>query len=177
MPLLLAAEEASADKVAPPVLRAEPTARLDIVVIEDNDDVADLLATWLEGHGHGVLIARTGESGVRLVREERPQLILCDLGLPDIDGVEVCRRVRRLAADYRPLIVALSGWGTADDHRRTTEAGFDRHMVKPITLDVLRDILDAAATAPTAPSPAGPIPAPPPLGFADGKPTDPTGET
>ncbi|HET9623600.1 MAG TPA: response regulator, partial [Kofleriaceae bacterium] len=67
-------------------------APLHILVIEDNDDVADTLASWLEGRGHRVLVARTGTRGLELILEVRPQLVLCDVGLPEMDGVEICTR-------------------------------------------------------------------------------------
>lgn len=112
-----------------------------IVVIEDNDDAADTLAMWLESMGHQVRVARTGQEGVDLVREARPQLVLCDLGLPGMDGVEVCRRVFALRMPSRPVMVALTGWGMEADRQRTGQVGFDRHLVKPVAPDALRDIL------------------------------------
>jgi signal transduction histidine kinase len=117
--------------------------KLDIVVIEDNDDAADTLAMWLEALGHSVKVARTGPEGLDLVRESRPQLVLCDVGLPGMDGVEVCRHVKALPAGTHPVMVALTGWGMEADRKRTREAGFDHHLVKPVAPDKLRDILDA----------------------------------
>jgi len=122
------------------------TSALAIVVIEDNDDAADTLAMWLETMGHSVKIARTGPEGLDLVRESRPQLVLCDVGLPGMDGVEVCRRVKALAAPG-PVMVALTGWGMEADRMRTREAGFDHHLVKPVAPDKLREILHTVQTA------------------------------
>ncbi|HEY0476150.1 MAG TPA: response regulator [Kofleriaceae bacterium] len=120
---------------------------LDIVVIEDNDDAADTLAMWLESMGHSVKVARTGPEGLDLVRMSRPQLVLCDVGLPGMDGVEVCRNVRQLVpAAPRPVMVALTGWGMESDRKRTREAGFDHHLVKPVAPDKLRDLLHAMQT-------------------------------
>lgn len=120
---------------------------LDILVIEDNDDVAETLAALLTGLGNTVSIARTGREGVERVQEQRPELVLCDIGLPDISGNEVCRRVRQGGLDYRPTMVALTGWGQEADRARTREAGFDRHLVKPVTLEMLREVLQGLATA------------------------------
>jgi signal transduction histidine kinase len=119
-----------------------------IVVIEDNDDAADTLAMWLESMGHQVRVARTGHEGVNLVREARPQLVLCDLGLPGMDGIEVCRRVFALQMPSRPVMVALTGLGMETDRRRTGEVGFDRHLVKPVAPDALRAILRAVQDGP-----------------------------
>jgi signal transduction histidine kinase len=118
---------------------------LKIVVVEDNADVADTLAAWLEDLGHQVWVARSGPPGVELVAQHRPNVVLCDLGLPDIDGLEVCRRVRQLAIEAQPVMIALTGWGRADDRKRTEEAGFDDHLVKPVAADKLRHVLSTIA--------------------------------
>jgi signal transduction histidine kinase len=114
---------------------------LDIVVIEDSDDVAETLAMWLEGLGHRVQVAKNGPNGIDLVVKSHPDLVLCDLGLPEMDGIEVCRRVRRLSLDAQPRMVALTGWGREDDRRRTREAGFDDHLVKPVAAEKLQSVL------------------------------------
>jgi signal transduction histidine kinase len=116
-------------------------AALDILLIEDNDDVADTLGAWLETLGHRVTIARTGAKGLELVLTVKPQLVLCDIGLPEMDGVEVCQRVRQAATDFRPVMVALTGWGKEEDRMRTKDAGFDHHLVKPVALDTLSKLI------------------------------------
>ena len=139
--------EISGPHAAAPVASAVVSGRLEVVVIEDNDDAADTLTMWLEELGHGVRVARTGPAGLELVREARPDVVLCDIGLPDMDGVEVCRRVKALALEPRPVMVALTGWGMDEDRRRTAEAGFEHHLVKPVVPDRLRAILQAVAEA------------------------------
>jgi two-component system CheB/CheR fusion protein len=119
---------------------------LNIVVIEDSADVADTLATLLEAMGHQVAVASSGQSGLELVGEKRPDLVLCDLGLPEMDGVEVCRRIRRLAIGPQPVVVALTGWGRDDDRQRTREAGFDHHLVKPVAPEKLESVLRGIAS-------------------------------
>ncbi len=114
---------------------------LKILIIEDNPDIADTLADLLSDRGHQVSVANTGARGVELVRDERPTVVLCDLGLPGMDGHEVCRTVRGLDLDPRPIMIALTGWGREDDRRRTKEAGFDHHLVKPIAADKLNEVL------------------------------------
>jgi signal transduction histidine kinase len=136
--------EPGASPPAPPAPAPAPQAvfaRLSIVVIEDNDDAADMLAMWLENLGHGVQIARSGPDGLALVQAVGPDLVLCDIGLPGMDGVEVCRRVMALDIGARPIMVALTGWGMDADRKRTGEAGFTHHLVKPVALDKLHAIL------------------------------------
>jgi CheY-like chemotaxis protein len=119
---------------------------LDILVIEDNEDAADTLALWLEKQGHTVQIARTGPTGLEMVLAGKPDVVLCDVGLPEMDGVEVCQRVRASTqAGPRPIMVALTGWGMEEDRRRTKDAGFDHHLVKPVSLDLLADVLKNAS--------------------------------
>jgi signal transduction histidine kinase len=115
---------------------------LRIVVVEDNEDSADMLSAWLEELGHEVRVAHTGTDGVALVLEARPDLVLCDIGLPGIDGVDLCRRVV-LGMTPPPVMVALTGWGMGDDRRRTAEAGFNHHLVKPVAPDKLRIVLES----------------------------------
>lgn len=112
-----------------------------ILVVEDNEDAGETMAALLGGLGHTVTIARTGREGVELALRDKPPLVLCDIGLPDIDGNEVCRRVRRSLVDCRPTMVALTGWGQEADRKRTTAAGFDLHLVKPVTLEMLAEVL------------------------------------
>jgi CheY-like chemotaxis protein len=145
IPLLLWAETAAS---APASAESrESGSPLDIVVVEDNDDIADGLKDWLEVLGHRVAVARDGKSGFERISQSRPQLVLCDLGLPGLDGLEVCRLVRALPADAQPIMVALTGWGREDDLRRTKEAGFDHHLVKPVSPEKLQAVLRGAHRA------------------------------
>lgn len=147
--LTLPAEEGAIVAVEPLETRAASrlgSTVLDILVIEDNNDVADTLASWLEEMGHRVRVARTGRSGLELTLAMKPEIVLCDVGLPDIDGIEVCQRVRELSREHRPLMVALTGWGKDEDRKRTHDAGFDHHLVKPVPLDTLAALLDSVRT-------------------------------
>lgn len=114
---------------------------LNIVLVEDNEDAAELLAIWLGQLGHQVKIGRTGSEGLALVREAVPQVVLCDLGLPDMSGLDVCKRIRALDLPAQPLMVALTGWGMAEDRQRTRDAGFDHHLTKPVASDALLELL------------------------------------
>ncbi len=120
---------------------------LSIVVVEDNEDSADMMSVWLEHLGHEVRIARTGPDGVALVLEARPHVVLCDIGLPGMDGADVCRRIVD-EMSTPPVMVALTGWGMEKDRRRTAEAGFAHHLVKPVALDQLRMVLESVGPSP-----------------------------
>jgi CheY-like chemotaxis protein len=141
--LRLPALEMTHQPASSPASRAQeqPIAAMDIVVIEDSPDVATTLTNWLESMGHRVSVAQSGQAGLDLVATKRPSLVLCDLGLPEMDGFEVCRRVRRLGLKRQPVMVAITGWGREADRRRTSEAGFDQHLVKPVAAEHLRHVL------------------------------------
>ena len=112
-----------------------------ILLIEDNDDGRDMMATMLESFGYPVLQARDGLEGVRIAGAEHPDVALVDIGLPGIDGYEVARRLRQ-APDTREIrLIALTGYGLAEDQKRVLEAGFDLHLVKPVELAALLDRL------------------------------------
>lgn len=139
-----AAARSPAATPEPAAAAPAPDARmppLDIVVIEDNEDVADTLMEWLEALGHRVRVARNGQTGVKLVQEAVPRLVLCDIGLPGMDGLDVCRTIRALPSHHQPVMVALTGWGRENDRRSTNEAGFDHHLVKPIAAQNLYAVL------------------------------------
>jgi DNA-binding response OmpR family regulator len=86
-------------------------------------------------------MAHDGRSAVDLAASFRPEVMLLDLGLPDIEGYEVARRVRSNASLARPCLVALTGWGAEEHRRKTTEAGFDEHLVKPVDFAKLKILL------------------------------------
>ncbi len=141
------------DASGAPLAPAAPAMVLDVLVVEDNDDIADTLGDWLEMVGHKVRIARNGADGVALVLSAVPDVVLCDLGLPDMSGVEVCRAIRALEIATRPTMVAVTGWGREHDLRATREAGFDEHLVKPVEPDRLRAILAACGDRLVRPAP------------------------
>ena len=117
---------------------AARAAGLKIVVVEDNEDNYETLAIWLRQGGHQVWTAPDGVSGIETIKSAMPDLVLCDLGLPDIDGLEVCRTIRATALPRQPVMIALTGWGRDEDRKRTAEAGFDDHLVKPLAPRALR---------------------------------------
>jgi two-component system CheB/CheR fusion protein len=115
-----------------------------VLIIDDNDDSREVLAMSLEIDGHRVLAAASGREGLEIALVERPDVIIVDIGLPDIDGHEVARRLRS-ALGPETMLVAFSGYAQPEDRRRSLEAGFDAHVVKPATVEA---ILDALARRP-----------------------------
>jgi PAS domain S-box-containing protein len=112
-----------------------------ILVIEDHADAAESLGLLLEMLGHKVEIARTGRAGIESARHFSPELVLCDLGLPEMDGYEVARALRQEPRLAGIFLVALTGYGRESDRVRAQEAGFDRHICKPIDPSELRRIV------------------------------------
>ncbi len=113
-----------------------------ILVVEDNADGAQTLADILELHGHRVRVARDGRSGIDLARELRPDVVLCDIGLPDVDGYDVARALRREPGLAGVRLVALSGYAQPEDRQRARDAGFDAHLAKPPDVDRLVKVLE-----------------------------------
>ena len=111
-----------------------------VLLIEDNADARQSLRTLLERDGHHVEAAADGLSGLARAEDSEPDIVLIDIGLPSLDGYEVARRIRarRGAA---PILVAITGYGRADDRRRSFEAGFDAHLTKPVAPEQLADVL------------------------------------
>ena len=112
-----------------------------VLVVDDNQDSANSLALMLRLAGNNVETAYDGLEAIERATSYKPDLILLDIGLPRLNGYEVCRRIREQPDGASTAIVALTGWGQQDDHRRSTEAGFNKHLVKPVDLDVLNDLI------------------------------------
>ena len=108
-----------------------------ILVVDDNVDAADSLVMLLKFSGYSVAAAHTAEAGLALAQTFQPHFILLDLGLPAMGGYEVARRIRSLPASTGLRIFAVTGYDHEDDKRRTADAGFDAHLVKPINFDEL----------------------------------------
>jgi PAS domain S-box-containing protein len=119
----------------------EAAASCRILVVDDNVDAAESLAMLLSISGHQVRTANNGLAGLDQVSSFRPDVVLLDLGMPGIDGYETARKIRESQSDKQPFVVALTGWGQDEDRRRTKEAGFDFHMVKPVDTTALQDLL------------------------------------
>ena len=107
-------------------------ARLRVLLVEDNADSREMLKSWLELDGYRVESADSGASGLEKLLSDPPDVALVDIGLPEIDGYEVARRVRASVAARQVRLVAVTGYGRSEDHRAILEAGFDEHLVKPV---------------------------------------------
>jgi two-component system cell cycle response regulator DivK len=105
-----------------------------ILIVEDNDKNMKLVRDILQYHGHVTLEAMTGAHGLRLATEQQPDLILMDIQLPDIDGIEVLRRLRGLAALDRVPVLAVSASVMPDEQQHIVASGFDAYVTKPISL-------------------------------------------
>ena len=112
-----------------------------LLVIDDNVDAAESLAMLLRLKGHEVRVAHDGPSGLKLATSYRPDMVFLDIGMPGMDGYEVARRLRQLPGLDNVRLAALTGWGQQEDRRRTAEAGFDNHLVKPAELEALERLL------------------------------------
>jgi len=116
---------------------------LRILVADDNKDAADTLAMLLQIMGHRVRQVGDGEAAVDAVADFNPQVVLLDIGMPKLNGYEACRRIRTQPGGEAMTLVAVTGWGQADDRRKSQEAGFDQHLVKPVNPAVLIDLIAA----------------------------------
>jgi CheY-like chemotaxis protein len=123
--------------------RREPTATVSrrVLVVDDNRDSADSLAMLLKLSGHETQAVYDGLEAVQAAMTFRPDVILLDIGLPKLNGYEAARRIRQQHADSRLVLVALTGWGQVADRRRSAEAGFDAHLVKPVDEATLGKLL------------------------------------
>ncbi|HEY8160756.1 MAG TPA: PAS domain S-box protein [Methylocystis sp.] len=115
-----------------------------VLVIDDARDVGDSLALLLAMLGAEVRIAYSGAEGLAVCAEFEPELILLDIGMPEMDGFETARRLREQGAGRKAMLVALTGWGEEETRRRVYEAGFDRHLTKPANLERIEALLEAA---------------------------------
>ncbi len=119
-----------------------------ILVVDDNEDSAESLSMLLRLQGHDSSTAHDGPRAIELAEQIRPELVLLDIGLPRMDGLEVCRRIREQAWGRSMIVVALTGWGQDEDRISSKEAGFDHHLVKPVQFAELTRMIASLAAAP-----------------------------
>jgi CheY-like chemotaxis protein len=115
--------------------------QLRILVVDDNQDAANMISMLLELEGHETFVTYDARTAITRAEIERPDVMLLDIGLPDMSGYELAQRLRALPASAEATFIALTGYGQASDQRRSKEAGFDHHLTKPVSADVLRNIL------------------------------------
>jgi CheY-like chemotaxis protein len=127
---------------------AQPsTTKSRILVVDDNVDTACGMASILDLLGHEVVTAHSGPEALRAAGVHRPDFILLDIGLPGMDGYQVASRLRQDESCKEAFIVAVSGYGQEEDRRRSREAGFDHHLIKPLDLEAFLSLLSARKAA------------------------------
>ncbi len=138
LPILQRPAEALSDDAK---FSGEATSQRRILIVDDNKDSADSLAMLLEITGNKTYMAHDGVEAVEAIEKHRPEVVLLDIGLPKLDGHEVCRRIREQPWGKDIVVIALTGWGQEDDRRKSEEAGFDGHLVKPVDYEQLLEML------------------------------------
>lgn len=124
---------------------------LSILIVDDNDDAVEMMSLLLETYGHRTVGAADALEAIRLAGELRPDIVLLDIGLPGMDGFEVCRRMRQALPRSQTCIVAITGWTASDKRATAIEAGFDDYLVKPVDVEVVLKALETCRSA-TAPA-------------------------
>lgn len=112
-----------------------------IFVIDDNENCAKIMMWALEGLGHTAVMAIDGPSAIKLALYFRPDAVLLDIGLPGMNGYEICQAMRKEPDLQSTIFIAQTGWGQKEHRERSREAGFDYHLVKPVDIEVLKNIL------------------------------------
>jgi CheY-like chemotaxis protein len=130
-----------ADQLPSQSVQAGPAPRLRVLIADDNEDAAESLMQLLEMMGNTVHRASDGLQAVGMAQELRPEVIVLDIGMPRLNGFEACRRIRAQPWSNGVVMIALTGWGQEEDRRRSMDAGFDRHLVKPVDPLMLEKLL------------------------------------
>jgi signal transduction histidine kinase/CheY-like chemotaxis protein len=141
MPSAIAQEHSQAPSQATPV---EASASVSVLVVDDNVDSAETLAEFLRMSGHEARTAHDGPAAVTAANEWQPDMVLLDIGLPQMDGYQVAALMRQTTQLQKMVIVALTGYGQEADHVKTAKAGFDHHLVKPADLQRVLEIVSSA---------------------------------
>ena len=136
--------KAAADVERPSTLAA-PRVRSRALIIDDNRDAAVTMSMFVEELGGSATTAHDGVSGLAALESVHPDIVFMDIGMPGIDGYEVCRRIRQMPSQRHVVLVAVTGWGQAQDKRRAIDAGFDAHLTKPVDPDAVAQLLAGAA--------------------------------
>jgi CheY-like chemotaxis protein len=131
------------DGETPSQAKAEGKA-LRILVVEDHPDAAEALRLLLEAFGHVVEVAHSGPAGVQRAIAWHPDVVLCDIGLPELDGYGVVHQLRQDPATRTIRVIAVTGYGADEDRLRARQAGFDQHLTKPVDPERLREVIAPA---------------------------------
>jgi PAS domain S-box-containing protein len=138
---LMAPSEVTQPASGGPKAETAKASRLRILVIDDIPDVADVMQMLLDLEGFETRVAYSGAVALQIAKEFSPDVIFCDIGLPEMDGHEIARRMRADPAIASAILIALTGWGAEGELRKTRESGFDFHMVKPVDTNALLELL------------------------------------
>ena len=141
LPLFMEHDASAGAADAVPEVEVLPQVRRNILIADDNQDALESLALMLRLEGHEVHCASDGEEALALAGLRRPEIVVLDVGMPKLDGCEVARRIRAESWGRGAVLVALTGWGQEVDRRRSREAGFDMHLVKPVDPATICDML------------------------------------
>jgi signal transduction histidine kinase/ActR/RegA family two-component response regulator len=143
LPRSVIVERRTVDFDAPDATSMSSGARCKVVIADDNRDAADSLKLLLELSGHDTFVAYNGQQALDLGSRERPLAFVLDVGMPDMTGYEVARRIRQQAWGRSALLLAVTGWGQDDDKEKAKAAGFDRHFTKPVNPQQVEEVLAA----------------------------------
>jgi PAS domain S-box-containing protein len=113
-----------------------------LMVVDDNEDAAEMLSMLLETAGHSVLVAHDGHDALKFAQETMPAMCFLDIGLPDMDGYELAQRLKTLRENTSPVLVAVTGYGQLEDKEKALQAGFDHHLVKPVKLSAILELVE-----------------------------------
>jgi signal transduction histidine kinase/ActR/RegA family two-component response regulator len=147
LPLVHGADQPGSAHAAPEAPR-KIQAPTRVLVVDDNQDAANALGAMLKILGAEVDVAHNGRSALEFVQIHRPAIAFLDIGMPDMDGYELARRIQTLPDSQTTLLVALTGWGQAKDRLETKAAGFHHHLVKPTDIDTIQALLNATTSRP-----------------------------
>lgn len=115
-----------------------------VLIADDNLDAAESLQLWLQMAGHDVHVAHDGRAAVAAAESLQPEVVVLDLGMPGLSGLEAARMIRQAPWGKTMVLIALTGWGQDEDRRQTGEAGFDHHLIKPVSPDEIEALISRA---------------------------------
>jgi len=141
LPLAPPESKAVVEPAEPARPAAPPAVPIRILLVDDNVDAATTLSMLLESDSHTTLIANSGREAIKAVAEFHPDIVFLDIGMPEMNGYEVARAIRRMPESGNPILVALTGWGGAADRLRAKDAGFDQHLTKPADIAAIEKLL------------------------------------
>ncbi|MEA5093401.1 MAG: response regulator [Sedimentibacter saalensis] len=118
---------------------------LKLLIIDDNKDLTEIMCDLIGFLGHKTICSQDGKDGIAMAKEHHPDVIICDIGLPVMDGYEVAQQLRKDDEIKETFLIALSGYAGVEDRKRSREAGFDRHLAKPADISAIERVIAEAA--------------------------------